>query len=119
MEIAPDAVYNGRLTRSIPAIALLAAALVQAQTPPRAAARPEQGQNQLDASETLFTVLAALNASGFDYDLDSNANSPVRKQIRELLGARHLDSLEDLKKFFAAHRQQDPGAELSQYISLR
>lgn len=107
-----------RLIRSLPAIALLAAALAQAQVPPRAVARQQQGQDQLDASETLFTVLAALNASGYDYDLDSNANSPVRRQIRELLGARRLESLEDLKKFFAAHRQQDPGAELSQYISF-
>ncbi len=63
-------------------------------------------------------MLAALNASGYDYDLDSNANSPVRKQMIDLLTARHLDSLEDLKRFFAAHRQQDPGAEFSQYISF-
>ena len=106
-----------RLMRSLLTLALFAA-LAQAQTPARAPARPEQGQQQLDASETLFTVLAALNASGYDYDLDSNANSPVRKQIRDLVGARHLDSLEELRKFFAAHRPQDPRAELSQYISF-
>ncbi len=62
--------------------------------------------------------MAALNASGYDYDIDSNANSPLRKQIRDLLASRHLDSLEDLKKFFAAHHQDNPGAEFSQYVSF-
>ncbi|HYL35258.1 MAG TPA: tetratricopeptide repeat protein [Bryobacteraceae bacterium] len=92
------------------ATVLFSAALAQAQP------RPPQGQ--LDSSEPLFTVLAALNATGYDADLDSTANSPVRKQVREALAAKPLDSMAALKKFFAAHRQQDPGAELSQYISF-
>ena len=40
-------------------------------------------EGQLDGSEALFTVLAAINAAGYDADLDSNANSPVRKQVRD------------------------------------
>jgi tetratricopeptide (TPR) repeat protein len=107
-----------RLIRRLLPIPLLVTAFAQAQSLSRPPARPEQGQGQLDGSETLFTVLAALNASGYDYDIDSNANSPVRKQMRDLLQARPLQSLEDLKRFFAAHHQPDPGAELSQYISF-
>jgi len=80
--------------------------------------QPRSAQGQLDASETLFTVLAAINASGYDADLDSTANSPVRKQVRDLLAAQRLESLDELKRFFAAHRLQDPNAELSQYISF-
>ena len=100
--------------RLLSIIVLLAAAMAQAQTQ----TRPPQGQGQLDASETLFTVMAALNASGYDTDLDSSANSPVRKQIRDLVGARHFESVDELKRFFASHRPQDPRAEFSQYVSF-
>jgi tetratricopeptide (TPR) repeat protein len=35
-----------------------------------------------------------------------------------LIAAKHLDSVDALKKFFAAHRQQNQTAELNQYISF-
>ena len=98
------------LMRSILILGIVGPLLAQAQS------QPQQGQ--LDASPALFTVLAAINAAGYDADLDSNANSPVRKQVRDLIAARHLDSVESLQKFFAAHRQQNPTAELNQYISF-
>jgi tetratricopeptide (TPR) repeat protein len=81
-------------------------------------AQPKQQEGQLDGSQTLFTVLAAINAAGYDANLDSNANSPLRKQVREAIAQKHLDSVEALKKFFADHHQEDPEAELSQYISF-
>src|SRR5258708_4318084 len=98
------------LIRSILLLGIVGPLLAPAQS------QPQQGQ--LDANPALFTVLAAINAAGYDTDLDSNPNSPVRKQVRDLIAARHLDSVESLKKFFAAHRQQNPTAELNQYISL-
>src|SRR5579864_23645 len=98
------------LIRSILLLGIVGPLLVQAQS------QPQQGQ--LDASPALFTVLAAINAAGYDADLDSNANSPVRKQVRDLIAAKHLDSVDVLKKFFAAHRQQNQAAELNQYISF-
>jgi tetratricopeptide (TPR) repeat protein len=110
-----------RLMRSLLTGVFLATALASAQPPPsRARAQPRgpQGDSQLDASETLFTVLAALDAAGFEGDVDSNANSPVRKQVRDLITARHPDSLEALKRSFADFHLPDPGANLSQYISL-
>ena len=78
--------------------------------------QPQEGQ--LDGSQTLFTVLAAINAAGYDANLDSNANSPVRKQVRDALAQKHLGSVEALKKFFADHQKDDPEAELSQYVSF-
>jgi len=39
---------------------------------------------QLDASRTLFSVLAAINAGGYDADLASPANHPLRAIIREI-----------------------------------
>ena len=46
-------------------------------------AAPAQ-QGQLDASPTLFTVMAAINAAGYDADLDSPNNNPLRKAVRYL-----------------------------------
>ena len=90
--------------------ALVCPALLQAQQQPL--------EGQLDGSRTLFTVLAAINAAGYDANLDSNANSPVRMQIREAIAQKHLNSVEALKKFFAHHHQEDPETEFSQYISF-
>jgi len=75
-------------------------------------------QGQLDGSETEFTVLAAINAVGYDADLDSPYNHPLRHQVRQLLTSRPLRSLEKLKTFFEEHRQENWTAELSQYVSF-
>jgi TolA-binding protein len=77
-----------------------------------------QSQGQLDSSEALFTVLAALNATGYDSDLASDANSPVRARVRQLLADKQLDSLPDLRRFVTDHHLPDPIAELNQYISF-
>lgn len=77
-----------------------------------------QGANQLDANPALFTVLAALNAAGFDSDLESTSNSPLRKQIRAALASKKIESMDDLRRFVAVHHQRDANAELTQYISF-
>jgi tetratricopeptide (TPR) repeat protein len=85
------------------------------------AARPaacQQGQGQLDASQTLFTVMAAINAAGYDADLQSPNNHPLRDAVRAELAKRKIPSLNDLKDFFREHRRRSDTAELSQYISF-
>jgi hypothetical protein len=74
-------------------------------------------QGQLDASPTIFAVMVALNASGFDTDKDSAANSPLRRQIRDFFAAQRYESLDALRRFIRDHRQKDPGADLGQYVS--
>jgi tetratricopeptide (TPR) repeat protein len=103
-------VFLGAPLAALVPVALVFSALAQAQ--------PQPPEAQLDGSETLFTVLAAINAAGYDANLDSNANSPVRKQVRDILAQKQLDSVAALKKFFAEHRQETPDAELNQYISF-
>jgi tetratricopeptide (TPR) repeat protein len=78
--------------------------------------QPELGQ--LDASPTLFTVMAAINAAGFDADLASPNNHPLRNAIRAELSKRKIPSLPALKEFFENHRRRTDAAELSQYISF-
>jgi len=73
---------------------------------------------QLDASETLFAVLAAINAGGYDADLASAANHPLRAAVRQEIAAKKLSVMEDLKYFIRKHHKADPAAELSQYISF-
>src|SRR5205823_4248095 len=82
---------------------------------PRAAAADT---GQLDASPTLFTVMAAINAVGYDAELASSNNHPLRNDIRKELAARNIPSLGPLKEFFNKHRQRTDSQELSQYVSF-
>ena len=73
---------------------------------------------QLDASPTLFTVMAAINAAGYDADLASPNSHPLRAAIRAELARRNIPSLQAIKEFVRQHRQKNDTLELSQYISF-
>ena len=73
--------------------------------------------NQLDASESIFTVLAAINAAGYDAEIDSLSNSPLRKAVRDRIAAQNLEVVQELKRFVRDHKQANPADDLSQYIS--
>ena len=75
-------------------------------------------QGQLDGSKALFGVLAAINVAGYDVELNSPSNHPLRMKLRQSVAARDLKSVRYLKQFFAAHRKPDAKDELSQYISF-
>ena len=75
-------------------------------------------QNQLDGNPALFTVMAAINAAGYDAEINSTSNHPLRLALRNSLAGRKLESVEELKHFFANHRQPNWNAEVNQYISF-
>jgi tetratricopeptide (TPR) repeat protein len=75
-------------------------------------------QAQLDVNPVLFNVLTAINAAGYDADVDSPSNHPLRTRVRREIAARNLSTVGELKRFFEAHRKRDWTAELSQYISF-
>ena len=52
------------------------------------AQQPQTGQ--LDANPALFTILAAMNAAGYDADLQSPANHPLRKALRDFVAKKNL-----------------------------
>lgn len=81
-------------------------------------AQPQSQPGQLDASQTLFTVLAAINVAGYDAGLDSAATPPIRKQIRDIIIAKNLPSVQALKAFYVSHSQGNADADLSQYVSF-
>ena len=76
----------------------------------------------LDTSETLFSVLTAMNTCGYNVDL--NISDAQRLNIRAEVD-RNLRSTEEaqasmsaLCEWYTAHRGKDPAHDLSQYISL-
>lgn len=75
-------------------------------------------QTQLDANLTLFSVMAALNAAGYDADSASPANHPLREAVRKHLQTQNLPVVSRIRNFVAGHKKQDPGADLAQYISF-
>ncbi len=75
-------------------------------------------KDQLDADPALFTVMAAINAAGYDTDIDSAANNPLRKAVREYLAKQNSPVIAELKLFYAAHKLPDPSANLGQYVSF-
>jgi tetratricopeptide (TPR) repeat protein len=93
---------------------IIAAALIAPL--PVAAQNSEMGS--IDASPSLFTVMAAINAAGYKADLSSPNNHPIRDQIQAELAKRQIPSLPALKDFFEKHRKRTDTQELSQYISF-
>ena len=86
--------------------------------PPREAPPPPEPYNQLDSSETLFYVLAAINAAGYDEQANSSTNNPLRARVRDYLAKQNLQSLTPLRRYVRDHKPKNPGAELGQYISF-
>ena len=77
-----------------------------------------QGETQLDGNPALFAVLAAINSAGYDAEIDSPTNHPLRAEMRRVIQAKNPPSLARLKTFFRDSRQGDWNAELSRYISF-
>ncbi len=95
------------------------AACLAALVPPSLlVAQQQTQQGQLDGSEALFTVIAGIDAARYDPNVDYSAQSPVRNQVRDAIVKWHLASVDALKKFLADHHQEDPEADLDQYISF-
>ena len=105
---------NALFSRCAP-VALLSVAIGFAQPP---ASQAPQPQGQLDASPALFGVLAAINAAGYDEELNSPTNHPLRAAIRKYVQAKNPPSLPLIQRFFEAHKHEDRSRELSQYISF-
>ena len=76
----------------------------------------------LDTNESLFTVLAAINACGYDSEL--SVSNPLRARIRGEVSAAinaSADALETtatMCKFYNEHQKPDGSGTLAQYVSL-
>jgi hypothetical protein len=89
-------------------------------------AAPSLAENKppvsLESSETLFTVLTAINTCGYDAEL--NSSDPLRAQIRSEVAKAvqntegGKDVIAPLCEFYREHQVQDSGHDLAQYVSL-
>lgn len=75
----------------------------------------------LDVSETLFSIVSAINVCGYDQEL--SASSPIRQQVRaDLVKASELPqaatAAEAMCRFYREHKQNDAAHDLAQYVSL-
>jgi hypothetical protein len=79
-------------------------------------------QVSLETSETLFTVLTAINTCGYDQEL--GASDPLRSQIRSEVGRAVAntpgaqDVIGPMCLFYRQHQAPDPTHDLSHYVSL-
>jgi hypothetical protein len=96
----------------------------QAPARPRIS-QPEAGGSAvtLETSEPLFDLAVALNACGYDADLEASA--PVRRQVRDAVNqalaagtAEARDNRDKLCGYIRDHQLPDSGLNLAQYISL-
>lgn len=79
-------------------------------------------QVSLETSETLFTVLTAINTCGYDQEL--SLSDPLRTQIRSEVAkaVENTNKAQDviglMCVFYRQHQAPDPSHDLSHYVSL-
>ena len=82
----------------------------------------DRPQVSLETSETLFTLLTAINTCGYDQEL--GASDPLRGQIRAEVAkaventAGAQDVVGPMCAFYRQHMSPEPARDLSQYVSL-
>ena len=97
---------------------IAALAAVPAALPQGAPQTKPQPSGALDSNPTLFVVLAAANASGYDTGIDSPSGNPLRQIVRERLAKEKLSSVAAIRSLLRSVRPKDPAAELNRYIEF-
>lgn len=95
-------------------IALFVAAFAATALIPGQAA--ETGQ--LDVNPTLFSVIAALNAGGYDADINSCFNHPLRNLVRQQVAAKNPPSAFEIKRFLRDHRLENDAQTMALFVSF-
>jgi hypothetical protein len=86
------------------------------------AAAQQTAKATLDYSETLFSVMAALNSCGYDQELAQSM--PLRAAVRDQVATALVNSsaarqsLRQVCDFYRDHHQTDPARDTAQYVSL-
>jgi len=89
---------------------------------PPVPASAQTSKATLETSETLFSLLTAINACGYNQELASS--DPIREQVRaevaQSVGASEAaqEAQRQLCQFYKDHQQADAAHDLAQYVSL-
>ena len=103
-----------RAQQSVPAGAPQSA---PSQARPSAPPAPQQ-MIVAEPNVQIFTVLAAINAAGYDEAANRPELAPMRAAVRKELATRDIPAVPALREYYQRHRLSEPGKDLSQYVSL-
>ena len=67
-----------------------------------AGASPVQSPIEIDEDIRVFTMVTALNVSGFDVELGSQYH-PMRAELRKIASALDPDLLQRMRAYYSAH----------------
>ncbi len=73
---------------------------------------------QLDANVSLFTVLCALHAAGYDAEIDSPNNHPLRAAAVRNLASRNLTTAGELREWLENRKLGPKRLDLNRFISF-
>ena len=100
-------------------VCFLAGALLLAFLAAPPPLRARQGRVILESNEQLFSLLAALNAAGYDTGVGADTGDQTREGIRDALAKEKIPILPAIRDFYKLHQLSGhPGEDLGQYISL-
>lgn len=80
-----------------------------------------QARTSLEYNEAMFSLMAALNACGYDQDLPESlaVRNEIRQEVnRAAQGRDAQDALLRTCKFYGDHNPGDPARNIAQYVSL-
>jgi tetratricopeptide (TPR) repeat protein len=72
----------------------------------------------LDSSAALFSVMAALNAAGYDVEAQSPSNHPLRAAITQHLQGRNLTTVQEIREYLERRKVGGRALDLSRFISF-
>src|SRR5262245_11018339 len=85
---------------------------------PVAMSMPVQSPISIDDDIRIFTMVAALNVSGFDVELGAKYH-PVRAEIRKVADTLDPSLLKRMQEFYSTHMAgKTDDEQLAKYISL-
>ena len=73
---------------------------------------------QLDANVSLFTVMCALHAAGYDAEIDSPNNHPLRAAAVRNLASRNLTTAGELREWLENRKLGPKRLDLNRFISF-
>lgn len=100
------------------AVCAVACILAAASTAVAQSVPLQQTSISAQRSPQLFTVLCALYAAGFEWDVELANPHPVHVKLRREMSALKGPAVEALREFYRTHRTNDPAVTLSRYVSF-
>lgn len=73
---------------------------------------------QLDSNPTLFAVMCALHAAGFDTEISSTANHPLRKAVFEQLTAKNPKTAAEIRDWLQNRKLDPKNVDLDRFVSF-